>query len=121
MQQLLTTLIQVGSDFPDAALLVPTLRTQDAFLQNLIAMCYHWVNGNQQPLPSLSILSAFASACNSADLPAARSTVSMIRSRANFRYLLQHSLVQVWSTWPSPRRVLERCTSCRRAVRRAAG
>ena len=96
VQQFLVNLVQVGSgDYQSAALLLPTLRTEDALLQNLIALCYHWVANGQQILMSLSILAAFASACNSADLPADRSTVVMIRSRSNFRFLLQASLAQV--------------------------
>ena len=95
LQVLLMSLIQVGTgDFPKAMLLIPTLRAHDALLQNLIAFCYHWVAQDCQPLVALSIMSGFASACNSADLPAARSTSTMIRSRTNFRHLLMASLNQ---------------------------
>ena len=95
LQLLLMSLIQVGTgDFPEAILLIPTLRAHEALLQNLIAFCYYLVAQDCQPLVSLSIMSGFASACNSADLPAARFASTMVRGRANFRHLLMASLDQ---------------------------
>ena len=105
LQALLIALIQIGTgDFPEATLLIPTLRTEDVFLQNLVSLCYSWVDKNCKPLVCLSIMAGFAAACNSADLPAARSTCMMIRSRPSFRNLLKASLIQVpmlpISAWP---------------------
>lgn len=96
IQNLLLILVQAGcANSYGAALLIPTLRTDDAFLGSVITLCYSWVGMGQQTLSALSILVGFASPCNSADIPAARSTVVLIRKNQYFCHLLQASLGQV--------------------------
>ena len=90
----------VGSspaEHPNAALLLPTLRNDEVLMHNLVTLGFHWVEraaGGAQAQEPLNILAGFASPCNSADLPSARASVTLMRQRPNFRPLLEASLKQ---------------------------
>ncbi|KAL1504486.1 hypothetical protein AB1Y20_010891 [Prymnesium parvum] len=93
VQGLLASIVKLG-ETSRAPLLIPTLRTEEVFLHCVIELCYHWATAGQQPLMALSVLAGFATACTSADIPAARQACTMIRSRFHFPMLLQASLLQ---------------------------
>ena len=99
----------VGSspaEHPNAALLLPTLRNDEVLMHNLVTLGFHWVEraaGGAQAQEPLNILAGFASPCNSADLPSARASVTLMRQRPNFRPLLEASLKQARVLAP-PRR-----------------
>ena len=81
----------VGSspaEHPNAALLLPTLRNDEVLMHNLVTLGFHWVEraaGGAQAQEPLNILAGLASPCNSADLPSARASVTLMRQRPNFR------------------------------------
>ena len=97
----------VGSspaEHPNAALLLPTLRNDEVLMHNLVTLGFHWVEraaGGAQAQEPLNILAGFASPCNSADLPSARASVTLMRQRPNFRPLLEASLKQARTPCPA--------------------
>ena len=99
----------VGSspaEHPNAALLLPTLRNDEVLMHNLVTLGFHWVEraaGGAQAQEPLNILAGFASPCNSADLPSARASVTLMRQRPNFRPLLEASLKQARARPAAPR------------------
>ena len=55
-------------------------------MHNLVTLGFHWVEraaGGAQAQEPLNILAGFASPCNSADLPSARASVTLMRQRLN--------------------------------------
>ena len=99
----------VGSspaEHPNAALLLPTLRNDEVLMHNLVTLGFHWVEraaGGAQAQGAPQRLAGFASPCNSADLPSARASVTLMRQRPNFRPLLEASLKQARARPAPPR------------------
>ena len=96
LKNLLLLLIRIGtgSDFPQCALLIPSLRNDRAVLNKLIVLCYNWAEHDSRPLVSLTILAGFSTASNWADLPAARHCCMLIRRFPNFHILMRISIEQ---------------------------
>jgi len=97
VQALLLSLVTVGGSpkVHHCALLIPTLRLDEALMSKVTEACSRWVFRGHQPLAALTIVGGFTSPCNSADLPAARASCSALRAQPYFASLLKHSLGQV--------------------------